>query len=143
MCDEITAKVLEEQVAGLRREMALNTQAATTANAKAEVALERRLDSVNQFREQLTHQAATFSTREQLETAEARIEAQLQAVDAKFRTLYESNRTEIYRLEKRLDEIVGEKTGSRRTVTAIYAAIGGCVAIVSMVVIVTNLLTSH
>lgn len=124
-------EVLEERIAGLQREIAAAAHAQLLATVKAELALERRLESVNEFRAQLTSQAATFATREQTE-----------ALDAKFRALYETNRAEIVRLSRLDEERRGEQAGSRHTIAAIFASLAACVAILSIVVIVTNLLLS-
>lgn len=133
MTDEKTAvAVLEAELAALRREFVQATLASAHAVAKAEVALDRRLDHANDVRSQLTEQAATLATREQVD-----------ALEEKFQLLYDRNMERIAEVARRADAISNERVGSRKTVTAFYAAIAAAVGFISLVIVAANLFTQH
>jgi hypothetical protein len=58
-----------------RRELQLTQAAADKAVAKAEAAAERRFESVNEFRGQLSDQAASFMPREVADTRLSKLES--------------------------------------------------------------------
>lgn len=73
----------------LAAQVAVNTalQSAKEAVAKAEVAAERRFESVNEFRGQLTDQAATFMPRVEAEQRIATNGDRISAVDTRLNEL--------------------------------------------------------
>jgi len=64
----------ESRFEGIQREVKLALDAAQTAVTKAETATEKRFDAVNEFRGQLSDQAASFMPRELAEGRLAAIE---------------------------------------------------------------------
>jgi hypothetical protein len=99
---EVSIDVLVERLAGLEkrmgerfdsllREMHAAFAGAEKAIAKAETATERRFEGVNEFRAQLSDQAARFVTRDELG-----------ALENKMVGLIERNREDIEQLAKRL-----------------------------------------
>jgi hypothetical protein len=97
-----TIEVLVERVAQLEmrmnerldsflREMHTSFDSAAKAIEKAETATERRFEGVNEFRAQLSDQAARFVTRDELA-----------ALEDKLVGLVERNRSDVEQLAKRL-----------------------------------------
>lgn len=87
---------LELQIAALKELTLARFEAAGEAVTKAEVASEKRLDSVNEFRAQLSDQAATFLTRREYEGAH---KAALDSVAELRRQITEMSATVVPRLE--------------------------------------------
>lgn len=95
-------------------------QAAKEAVAKAEIAAEKRFDSVNEFRAQLSDQAGTFMPR--LE-AEQRIAQQAEKLDA---------------LASRMDSREGKSVGMGAFVPLLISGLGLLVAIGMIAVVATK-----
>ncbi len=98
--------------------VAIALASADRAVLKAETATERRFESVNEFRAQLTDQAATFITRREFEQVTGRI--------GDF-----ADRREVDDLKSRLDIIAGRSAGQFAFMT-----IG--LAVLTLVVIAAN-----
>lgn len=94
--------------------------AAKEAAAKAETASEKRFDSVNEFRGQLSNQASTLMSR------------------TEYLTNHKALEDKISDLTDRLNRSEGNSQGSQITMSKVYAAIGAAVAVLSMIVLFTN-----
>lgn len=92
--DDLAARLLERQ------------EAQDKAILKSEVQMEKRFDSVNEFRGQLADQVKTFMTRETYEVGHAALESKVSLV------------------ENMITGIVAEKRGSNNLVNGIYAFVG-------------------
>jgi restriction endonuclease len=57
---------IEEKIKGMDRELALHVKSLKEATSVARSELERRLEGMNEFREQLNSQAATFMSRQEI-----------------------------------------------------------------------------
>lgn len=79
---------------------------AEKAVTKAETASEKRLEGVNEFRAQLTDQAATFIRREE-------VDIRVNAVGDKQAAAEQRTIERLSAIEKRLDTTQGERTGAR------------------------------
>jgi hypothetical protein len=82
---------MQERFDSLLREMHNSFGSAEKAIAKAETATERRFEGVNEFRAQLSDQAARFITRDELS-----------ALENKMIGLIERNREDVEQLAKKL-----------------------------------------
>ncbi len=82
---------MNERFDGLIRETTTAFSSAERAIAKAEAATEKRFEGVNEFRAQLTDQAARFVTRDEL-----------RALEDKLAGLMERNRQDVEQLAKKL-----------------------------------------
>lgn len=82
---------MTERFDSLLREMHASFGSAAKAIEKAEMATERRFEGVNEFRAQLSDQAARFITRDELA-----------ALEDKLIGLVERNRADVEQLAKRL-----------------------------------------
>jgi hypothetical protein len=104
---------------------------AEKAVAKAEVAAEKRFESVNEFRAQLTDQAATFVNRNE---AEIRIGSLAEKLDTE--TKRNANRIgELeLRVNSRLDILAGAAAGSANTRTESRLDTGTIIQIVSVLI---------
>jgi DNA repair exonuclease SbcCD ATPase subunit len=118
-------------------------QAQTTAMTKAETAMEKRFDNVNEFRQQLNDQAHTFMPRAESISRHDRNAEQLEKVERHFDQ-------DIASINKRLDTMQGilqgqqqQKIEGRHSNAAIYALIGAGVAVLTAVVIIANLLSAN
>lgn len=141
-------ELLELQVASLKelafqrfdadaRAVASALMAADRAVAKAELAQEKRLEGVNEFRQQLSDQAAAFITRRELDARGSSIDIQIDALQQRLAELE-------LRLTSRLDRGSGEdsaraeiKTDTREEANRRTLMLG---VIVSVVVIVVNII---
>ena len=94
--------------------------AAKEAVLKAEVASEKRFESVNEFRGQLSDQTATFIPRAEANT--------------KFDALGEK----VSELTDRMNTSHGERNGSEITIGKIYAAIAAVGVIIGILVLLVN-----
>jgi len=93
----------------------------------AVTAMDRRLDEMNKFREQLRDQAADFARKDALDTLDAQATRQYEELRALIQTERE---------ERRANE--GVKRGMSQTTTIIVAAIGVAATLLSIVVILAN-----
>ena len=127
---EWTIRTLREHIGSLLTEMDRRFEAAIAAQdkavqiamiasekavVKAEIAAEKRFESVNEFRGQLTDQAATFLAR------------------TEYLTAHQSLTEKIGDLGARLERIEGAKTGGRELWGYIVGAIGVAAAILALV----------
>ncbi len=104
------------QVVSLRNEMKLIHDASEQAISKSEVMTEKRFQSVNAFREQLSDQAATFMPREVSESQIAEIRTALQV------------------LTGRVDMAAGKTLGTTATISLII----GAITIISTIILAAN-----
>ncbi len=111
-----------QQLDAARRETTIIHEASTKAIEKAEAASEKRFESVNEFRQQLSDQANLFMPRE--------------VADTQIETL----RKQVQDNTKRIDTTQGAKTGSERTITVGLAA---ATIVISIVVILANVLLAQ
>ncbi len=73
-----------ERLAGMRREVGRIQEASQAAVNKAEQSMNKRLDGMNEFRQQLKDQGATFVTRDQFEELNKRIVEQFESRDKRL-----------------------------------------------------------
>jgi hypothetical protein len=90
--------------------------AARDAVTKAETATERRFESVNEFRSQLSDQARTFLPRPEYETR------------------HESLISRIVEMERRMERAEGRGLGSAQMVSYVVAAISIAIAVAALVI---------
>jgi hypothetical protein len=106
--------------------------AAEKAVTKAETATERRFDSVNEFRAQLTEQAATFARVDYLAQALAARDALIGALTERVREL---------ELARSSGAGGQAKVGDQRAMTA--TLVGVATLVLALVVVVVNVVTSR
>ena len=112
-----------DRIEALRREAKAALEAAEMAISKSEVATERRFESVNEFRAQLSDQVRLFMPRE---VAEARIEDVRRLSDGRF----EEIRGRMAALQTRLDQASGASGGISRSVGYMVTAFGLTLSII-------------
>lgn len=109
--------------------VALALASADKAVSKAEMATERRFDSVNEFRQTLSDQAAQFVTRRE------------------FEALRMAGTERMDELKEWVDRTSGERSGGRAKVgdqrAALAAYIGVATLIISIIIVAANIVTSH
>jgi hypothetical protein len=110
-----------ERMAGMRRELEAAGEAAKEAVTKAENATEKRLEGLNEFRQQLSDQNSSFLPRE---TFQATVDGW-----GEWRTT----------IEARLSQTQGESSGKTEQRTSIYATIATIVAVLAVIVAVVGL----
>lgn len=106
--------------------------AADRAVAKAETASEKRFESVNEFRQTLTDQAASFATRNEVDT-------KIESIVSKILDNADQAQKDIGMLASRIDRTEGSKFGvqeSRLGLNANVAMIGTLVAIIVAIITV-------
>ena len=97
----------------------------------AQASMDKRLDTMNEFRDQLRDQAATFVRREALEVLDSYIDRRYE----ELRSLIGSERE-----ERRANE--GNRQGVSGSLGWIIAALGAAATIISIVVVLSNVLTT-
>lgn len=119
-------KEFHEHLAQVRTETHAALEAADKAITKSETATERRFESVNEFRAQLSDQSRTFMPRaESLQRHEQTAE--------KLDGLENRVREEVSRINSRLDLAAGRTTGLDKSWAVLVGAVGlvgGLIAIV-------------
>jgi biopolymer transport protein ExbB/TolQ len=107
----------------------------------ATVAMDKRLDQMNEFREQLRDQATSFVRRETLDAFIVERRHALEALGNEIDKRYEELRNLIAteREERRANE--GVRRGMNATTAIIVTAIGVMGTVLGIVVVVVNLLT--
>lgn len=107
--------------------------AAQRATVKAETAAERRFEAQNEFRGQLSDQAATFLPRREYDQAHIALVDKVDALDKRITE-------QLTVINSRLDLTQGRGSGTASTVAYVIAAVGVVATIIS-VVIGANVLT--
>jgi chromosome segregation ATPase len=99
---------LDERSAAQQTAVSNALQAAEKAVDKAEAAADKRFESVNEFRQQLTDQTATFPTRDEVDSKLAALIARLDESTRRIADLE-------LRLTSRLDTAQGSRAGGRES----------------------------
>lgn len=137
-------------VDGQARQVELALDASDKAIGKAEIANEKRFDSVNAFRQQLNDQAATFMPRTEAEGIVTGLGKRLQdlATAGQHWVTRDEQAATIARLNERIQELTewrlrteGQGMGAKENRTGIYAALSAAVAIIAIIVFIANTLT--
>jgi len=121
---EATKILVSERVDAVRREATVLLAASEKAISKSEGASERRFDSVNEFRKQLSDQAIHFMPRE---VAESKIDDLRRNADTRMDEL----RAQMADLQRRIDQSAGESAGSARSISYMLAGVGSLLALVA------------
>jgi len=122
--------VLNEQRSTASKEaVGIAMDAARAAVAKAEVAQEKRLEGMNEFRETLTQQAATFVTNDKLQSEMKLIESKIQTSAAL-----------LGQTDNRVGTIEGRGEGSKAVIGYVIGAAG---LFGGLIVAVVNFLVVH
>lgn len=123
---------IEAQIAGVRRELLLIQEAQKTAVQKAEETMSKRLDSMNEFRQQLKDQAATFASRELVDKMNKDMDERLDRQERDFRSALTRVTAEqgdrITRLENKGSNLDGR-----------FWAIGAVVIVVNLLIAVFSI----
>lgn len=119
-----TVDTLKEYLESLRADDQKAVQAALLAAKeavlKAEIATEKRFESVNEFRAQLADQSNTLMPR------------------AEYTVQHKALEDRVTDLTDRINKTDGAKQGSEITMGKIYAAIGAVGAILAIIVLLSN-----
>lgn len=78
---------------------------------KADLSMEKRLDQMNEFRAQLDRQAATFVTRETMDTVKVWAELALKQAADKYEEMIKISQTRLERLEVEKGKMEGKLWG--------------------------------
>lgn len=111
----------KERLAAMRENINLALASADKAIAKAELATDRRFDSVNEFRATLSDQATQFLSRDEYASRHETIVAAEQAVESRLARI--ENRTE------------GKKEGLSSLGSLLFGAIASIAALASIIAI--------
>ncbi len=102
------------------------------AVAKAETSVDKRLEGMNEFRDQLSDQATRFVTNDQLMALADKLEASINR-----------NREDLDGLSKRIDLREGAIAGSRITWGSMAALIAGVGTIIAIIAVLASYLANH
>lgn len=102
---------------------------AQRATDKAELAAEKRIEGLNEFRGQLSDQAATFATKDSLEQLAERVSL-----------MVDRTRDDLESLAKRIDLREGSSQGRASTHAAIIAGVGVVGTLLGIVAVVVVLI---
>jgi hypothetical protein len=120
-------KAVQAALVSQEKAVAAALDAAQRAVIKAEIAQEKRNEATNEFRGQLSDQAATLMPR-------AEAEQRLSALDAKFAQLHKADEDKIAELMKSRDQTTGRSKGMtamQQALVAVVLIVGGIYAIVA------------
>jgi len=124
-----------ERIKSVREETQASLDAADKAISKSENAADKRFDSVNAFRAQLSDQALTFMPRKE---SDVRIDAIAEKIEANAARINDLQ----LRVSSRLDLNQGQMTGGREAIQDKRASNGAMIAIVGFgITIVLALIT--
>lgn len=136
---EAQTRAIEAAITAQRAAIDAALVSADRATAKAEAANERRFESVNEFRQTLSDQAAHFITRTEVEAATARNTERIQELAVVVRGL--ATKAEVInayeRMESRLQQVEKAATlreGKGSGLTAGWGYIATAVAIIASVI---------
>jgi chromosome segregation ATPase len=127
---------IEQSIAASKRNADENLRTALTS-------IDRRFDNVNEFRDALGDLSQTMATKVDMKSLTDKVVAADEALEARFEALYQRNRDDIDRINKRLDLSQGELAGSRLTKGSLYALVAAVVGIIGLLVFLANYLTSR
>jgi hypothetical protein len=131
---------------GLKRVEDMITAANRNADENVKKALDsidRRFDSVNEFRGALQDLSTRMATKDDVKNLGDKVAASDEAIESRFETLYQRNRDDIDKIATRLNLREGQESGSRLTKGSLYAVIGAAVAIIGLLVVVANWMASN
>ena len=118
---------MQTALAAAERAVATALLSAEKAVTKAEVAQEKRLEAVNEFRAQLSDQAATFVRREE-------VDVRINAIDGKLDSEAARLVERIRSIENRIDLTQGEHSGANNNRNVAVQMTGVALVVVSVVV---------
>ena len=105
--------------------------------ARNEVTMDKRLDAMNEFRTQLTDQAQTFITRNEIATVflahTARMDEMSKTLTERMNGMNESLTTQMDTLRREAERRRGTIEASRATYSYVIAAIGGLAGLVGII----------
>ena len=110
---------------------------------KALASIDGRFKNVNEFRGALTDLSKEMAKKSDVENLTDKVVAADEALEARFEALWQRNRGDIDLINKRLDLNQGAAEGSRLTKGALYATIAAAVAILGLLVVLANYVSSH
>jgi hypothetical protein len=132
--------------AGIERVEAMIAAANKNADENVKKALDsidRRFDSVNEFRGALSDLSAKMASKDDITNLSDKFSAADEALEVRFEQLYQRNRDDITKINERLNLREGQESGSRLTKGSLYASIGAAVAIIGLLVVLANYLSTH
>jgi hypothetical protein len=109
---------------------------------KALDSIDRRFDSVNEFRGALNDLSVKMASKEDVANLAEKVVAADEALEVRFESLYRRNRDDIEKINTRLNLREGQESGARLTKGSLYAAIAAAVAVIGLVVVIANYLAS-
>lgn len=109
------------------------------AEANAIAAMDKRLESMNQFREQLREQTATFVRVDAFETFREERRRAMESLDANFDKRIDELRALIATEREERRESVGEKKGALDHRAAIFASVGLVGTLLGILIIIMNI----
>jgi hypothetical protein len=133
----------KEGIAHLEDSVAASERSHKDAIEKALTSIDKRFDGVNEFRGALNDLSKTMATKTDLVNLTDKVVAADEALEARFEALYQHNRGDIGLINKRLDLSQGSDEGSRLTKGSMYALITAAVAVIGLLVVLANYLTTH
>lgn len=133
---------MQTALTAAERAVATALLSAEKAVTKAEAAAEKRFESVNEFRGQLTDQAASFISRVESDAQRIALEERIASLTEKVDRETKRNETYVTEvnsiLSSRLDVITGRHEGSSSARTTQRLDIGQFIAIIGTVLVVIS-----
>ncbi len=131
-------KALDAAFASAERAVQTAREAQDRATQKAEIATEKRFESVNEFRAQLTDQAATFMSRSESDARRADYNSRIAALAEKLEAETSRIAEVEIRLTSRMDLNQGRDIGALTLTAQRRASASQVVAIVSVVLVAVS-----
>jgi hypothetical protein len=108
---------------------------------KALAAIDKRFDSVNEFRDSLSDLSNRMATKVDLENLADKQAIGDKALGDKFEALHQHNRQDIDRINERLNLREGEQIGSRLTTGSMIAIASVLFGLIAAIVVIANYLS--
>ena len=140
---EASRRECKEGIAHLEKSVAESEKNSKEAIEKALVSIDKRFDSVNEFRDALSDLSREMAKKTDVENLADKVVLADEALESRFEALWQRNRGDIDLINKRLDIGQGTTEGARLTKGSLYAAIAAAVAIIGLLVVLANYLSTH
>lgn len=108
---------------------------------KALASIDRRFDSVNEFRDALSDLSKLMAKKDDVDNLGEKVVAADKALEARFEALYQRNRDDIDKLSRRMDLNQGADEGSRLTNTQYAAGLAALGTLIGILVVAANWLS--
>lgn len=137
---ENSRKECREGIKNVEHSIVMANRNAEENIEKALKSIDKRFDSVNEFRDALADLSKTMATSVDVRNLGEKVVAADDALETRFQSLYQHNRDDITAISRRLDLREGQEAGSRLTTGSLVTIVTVVGIAISAVVVIVNVL---